>query len=162
MHTLFCISRNTRICILRVFTLWFERKQHIRAARLIQNSVLCLRSVDILQNGTTLTQRDREETNCWKKVIFIFFAYKKYSRRIIKFRLNHWWQMDYFDDVFHTFLDLDSVIYLAVNGTVTSLPVFIQNILKCVPRTDEAFTGMERHGDKWLMTTFSFWGGVTL
>ncbi len=27
--------------------------------------------------------------------------------------------------IFHTFLDLDSVIYLAVNGTVTSLPVFI-------------------------------------
>ncbi len=27
--------------------------------------------------------------------------------------------MDYFD-VFHTFLGLDGVIYLAVNGTVTS------------------------------------------
>ncbi len=38
-------------------------------------------------------------------------------------RLNHWWQMDYSDDVFHTFLGLDCVIYLAVNGTVTSLPV---------------------------------------
>ncbi len=34
--------------------------------------------------------------------------------------------MDYFDDVFHTFLGLDSVIYLAVNGTFTSLPVFIK------------------------------------
>ncbi len=33
--------------------------------------------------------------------------------------------MDYFDDVFHTFMDLDSAIYYAVNGTVTSLPVFI-------------------------------------
>ncbi len=57
--------------------------------------------------------------------------------------------MDYFDDVFHTFLDLDSVIYYVVNGTVTSLPVFIQNILNCVPRTNEAFTGLERH--EWLM-----------
>ncbi len=37
--------------------------------------------------------------------------------------------MDYSDDVFYTFLGLDSAIYLAVNGTVTSLPVFIQNIL---------------------------------
>ncbi len=35
--------------------------------------------------------------------------------------------MDYFDDVFHTFLGLDSAIYYAVNETVTSLPVFIQN-----------------------------------
>ncbi len=70
--------------------------------------------------------------------------------------------MDYFDHAFHTFLGLDSVIYLAVNGTVTNLPVFIQNILNCVPKTNEAFMGLERHGGKWLMTTFSFWAGVTL
>ncbi len=68
--------------------------------------------------------------------------------------------MDYFDDVFHTFLGLDSVNCLAVNGTVTSLPVLIQNILNCVPKTNKAFTGLERHGGKWLMTKFSFWGGV--
>ncbi len=54
--------------------------------------------------------------------------------------------MEYSDDVFHTFLDLDSVIYL----TVTSLPVFIQNILNCVLRTNEAFTGLERHGGKFF------------
>ncbi len=55
-----------------------------------------------------------------------------------------------------------SAIYLAVNGTVTNLPVFIQNILNCVRKTNKAFTGLDQHGDKWLMTTFSFWGGVTL
>ncbi len=53
--------------------------------------------------------------------------------------------MDYFDNVFHTFLCLDSVIYSAVNGTVTSIPVFIQHILNCVLRTNTAFTGLERH-----------------
>ncbi len=53
--------------------------------------------------------------------------------------------MDYSDHVFHTLMDLDSVIYLAVNGTVTSLPVFIQNILNCVLKTNKAFTGLERH-----------------
>ncbi len=37
--------------------------------------------------------------------------------------------MEYLGDAFHTFLDLDSAIYLGVNGTVTSLPIFIQNIL---------------------------------
>ncbi len=59
--------------------------------------------------------------------------------------------MEYPGDAFHTFLDLDSAIYLAVNGTVTSLPVFIHNILNCVLKTNEAFTGLERHGvsDKW-------------
>ncbi len=71
--------------------------------------------------------------------------------------------MDYFDDVFfYTFMGLDSVIYLAVNGTVTSLPVFIQNILNCVLRMDEAFTGLEQHGVKWLMTKCVFWGEVFL
>ncbi len=54
--------------------------------------------------------------------------------------------MEYSDDAFHTFMDLDSVIYLAVNGTVTNLPGFIQNILNCVLKTNEAFTGLERHG----------------
>ncbi len=33
--------------------------------------------------------------------------------------------MDYPGDAFHTLLNLNSVIYLAVNGTVTSLPVVI-------------------------------------
>ncbi len=36
--------------------------------------------------------------------------------------------MDYFDYAFNTFLGLDSGIYLAVNGTVTNLPVFILKI----------------------------------
>ncbi len=125
---------------LRVFTLWFEWKQRILVLRLTQKSARSLRPADILQNGATVTRRDTEETNCWKNVFFIFFAYKKYSCRFIKFRLNHWWQMDYSDDASHTFLGLDSENYLAVNGTVTSLPGFIQKILNC------AFTGLERHG----------------
>ncbi len=54
--------------------------------------------------------------------------------------------MDYSDDVFYTFPGLDSGIYLAVNGTVTNLPVFIQNILNCVPKKNKAFTGLEQYG----------------
>ncbi len=64
--------------------------------------------------------------------------------------------MDYFDNAFQTFLGFDSVIYLEANGTVTSLPVFIQNILNCVLKTNKAFTGLEQHGGKLLMTTFHF------
>ncbi len=54
--------------------------------------------------------------------------------------------MEYSGEAFHTFLGLDIAIYLAVNGTVTSLPVFIQNILNCVPKMNGAFMGSERHG----------------
>ncbi len=96
-----------------------------------------------------------------KVVIFVFFAYKKYSRSFIALRLNHWWQMDYFDDVFHTFLGLDSVIYLAVNGTVHKSS-FHPKYLKLCSEDELSFTGLERHGGKWLITKFSFWGGVTL
>ncbi len=32
--------------------------------------------------------------------------------------------MEYPGDSFHSFMNLDSGIYLAVDGTVTSLPVF--------------------------------------
>ncbi len=71
-----------------------------------------------------------------KVVIFIFFVYKKYSPSLQKVPIEQpWWQMDCFDDAFHTFLGLDSVIYLTANGTVPSLPVFIQNILNCVFNT---------------------------
>ncbi len=70
--------------------------------------------------------------------------------------------MEYSGDVFHTFMDLDSAIYLAVSGTVTSLPVFIQNILNCVLKTNEAFTGLERHGVSEKLPDFKFWGGVSL
>ncbi len=49
-------------------------------------------------------------------------------------------KMEYSGDAFYTFMDLDSAIYYAV----TILPVFIQNILKCVPKTNKAFMGLER------------------
>ncbi len=52
------------------------------------------------------------------------------------------------DDAFYTFMDLDSAIDYAVNGTVTSLLVFIQNILNCVLKMNKAFMGLERHGGK--------------
>ncbi len=60
--------------------------------------------------------------------------------------------MEYPGDAFHTFLDLDSVFYFTVNGTVTRLPVLIQNIFNCVPKTfmsleEEVFMGLERHPD---------------
>ncbi len=47
----------------------------------------------------------------------------------------------------YTCLCLDTDNCLAVNGTVTSLK-FIQNILNCVSKTNEVFTGLERHGGK--------------
>ncbi len=74
--------------------------------------------------------------NCWIKSLFLFYFRTKSPSLHNSQIVNHWWQMEYSGDVFHTFLDLDSVIYLAVNGTVTSLPVFIQNILNCVPKTN--------------------------
>ncbi len=73
--------------------------------------------------------------------------------------------MEYPGNAFHTFLDLDSVIYLVVNGTVTSLPVFIQNILHFVPKKNKAFTGLEQHGGKWTMTwinVFATWNKCRL
>ncbi len=50
--------------------------------------------------------------------------------------------MEYPGDAFHTFLNLDRVTYLAVNGTVTSLPVFIKNNLNCFPKINKALWGL--------------------
>ncbi len=64
--------------------------------------------------------------------------------------------MDYSDDGFYTFLCLDSVHCLAVNGTVTSIPVFSQIILNCVPKTNKAFTGLDdmEVSDYWQNDNF--------
>ncbi len=89
-------------------------RRHIRVFWLTQNSIRCLRPSDIVQNGATPTPwRGDQMLN---KVVIVVFFKNKYSRSFITLRWNHWWQMDYFDDVFHTFLGLDSVTYLAVNG----------------------------------------------
>ncbi len=124
----FCVSLDTGMHLLHRFTLWFERKQRTFVARLIQKSVRILRPGDNLQNGTTLTQMRCYVPNCWIKSLLFLISYKNYSRRFITFRLNHWWQMEYPSDAFHSFLDLDSVTYLAVNRTVTSLPVLSSKI----------------------------------
>ncbi len=55
---------NAWISIVHLFTLWFERKQCIHALLMTENSARTLCPSNALQNGATLTQRDREETNC--------------------------------------------------------------------------------------------------
>ncbi len=43
------------------------------------------------------------------RMLFVFYIFSKMALRWCGlFRLNQWWQMDYFDNVFHTFLGLDS------------------------------------------------------
>ncbi len=43
---------------------------------------------------------------CWIKALFLFSLSSKYSRSFIKLQLNHWYHMDYFNDVLTTFLGL--------------------------------------------------------
>jgi len=69
---------------------------------------------------------------------------------------------DCFNDVFSTFLDLESVDYIAVYGRVIYLSDFIKNILICVLKMNEGFTGVERHEGEELMTEISFLRKLTL
>ncbi len=52
--------------------------------------------------------------------------------------------MEYSDDAFHTFLELDRVIYLAVNGQSQASGFHPKYLKLC--SEDKAFTGLERHG----------------
>ncbi len=67
---------------------------------------------DTLQNGAIGWRRGYEWLN--KVVIFVFFAHRKYSHRFVILRLNRWCHVDYFNDVFTTFLSVDRVRILAV------------------------------------------------
>ncbi len=88
---LFCVSRTTQIGC-------FRSNQSVNKCR---KMVLGWRGGDELLN---------------KVVIFVFFAYKKYSRSFVKLRLNPWCHMDYFTDLLATFLDVDGDNYIAVYG----------------------------------------------
>ncbi len=115
-----------------------KRTIRIRALQMTENSVCTLRPSDVLQNGAMLIQRDREETNCWIHVFVYFLCVQKVFSSLHKIHIEPLMTDGTIQTIcFYTFLCLNSVIYLAVNGTVTSLPVFIQNILNCFPRTNK-------------------------
>ncbi len=59
---------------------------------------------DTLQNGTIGWQGEGE---LLKSSYFCLLCTQKYSRSFIKFRLNHWCHMDWFANVFGTFLGLE-------------------------------------------------------
>ncbi len=50
--------------------------------------------------------------------------------------------MDYPDDAFHSFLNLDSVIYLAVDGDSHKPPGFYQKYLKLCSEDEQSFYGV--------------------
>ncbi len=51
-------------------------------------------------------------------IILVFFEHKKYSRSFIKWWLNHWCHMDYFNDILTTFMcrDCGSAVSLSMEG----------------------------------------------
>ncbi len=137
-----------------LFSFKSKCRRRIHAARLTQHSIRYLRPGDILQNGATLTQR--RQIVEWSRYFYFLCVQKVFSSlHNSQMADGLFWQcFSYFSGPWQC--------YLAVNGIDISLPVFIQNILICVLKTNKAFTGLELHGGKWLMTKFSFWGGVTL
>ncbi len=109
---------------------------HVQVAT--QNSICCLRmwySPKWRQGGDELLN----------KVFFFFFVHKKYSRSFVRLRLNPWCHINYFTDVFATFLDLDRGNYITVYGRVRELSEFIKNISICVLKMNGGLTGLERH-----------------
>ncbi len=53
--------------------------------------------------------------------------------------------MDYFNDVLTTFLDLERGSCVAAYGRDRKLSDFKKNILICVRKMNEGFTGLKRH-----------------
>ncbi len=79
-----------------------------------------------------------------RKSLFLFNFCIKIFSKLHNSRIEPLMADGVFWRCFHTFLGLDNAIYLAVNGTVTTLLVFIPYILNCVAKTIKAFTGLER------------------
>ena len=153
------VIRMFSVSYVHVFTLWFERKQHILVARLTQKSVRYLRTAQICQNGATLMWRDTEETNYWIKSLFFCFLFiqKLFSSlhitQIARLMTDgvFWRCFSYFPGPWHCYLF----------GSHKP-PGFHPKYLKLCSEDERSFMGLERHGGKWIMTKFSFCGGVTL
>ncbi len=82
-----------------------------------------------------------------KRSLFIFNlrAQKKYSCSFITLRLNHWCHMDYFNNALPTFLGHKTFQLCCWLCRVRKLTDFIKNILICVLKMNEGFTGLEQH-----------------
>ncbi len=83
------------------------------------------------QQRLTLKRR-----NHWIKLFLFFFTHKKYS--------CSWCHMDYFNDVFTTFLGLEHFSCFAVYAGSESSWIH-QKYLNCVRKMNEGLTGLERH-----------------
>ncbi len=76
-------------------------------------------------------------------VILVFFEHKTYSHSFIKLRLNHWCHMDYFNNVFITFLGLECGSWVAQKALG-----FYQKYLNLCSNDEWSSYGLERHEDE--------------
>jgi len=70
--------------------------------------------------------------------------------------------MDYFNDVFTTFLGLESGSCVDCLWRDRKLSDLIKDIFICVLKMNERLTGLQRHEGEKLMTEFSLLGELTL
>ncbi len=68
-----------------------------------------------------------------------------YSHSFIKLELNHWCQMDYFNNVLTTFLGLKCVSCVAVYAGSESSRISSKIIFIFVPKINKGLTDLERH-----------------
>ncbi len=93
-----------------------------------------------------LASKTGKKINCWiKSLFFVVFAHKKYSHSFIKLRLNHWCDMDYFNNVLTNFLGLKRVNCVAVHGGSESSGISSKKIVICVLKMNEGLTCLEQH-----------------
>ncbi len=87
----------------------------------------------------------------WDSWYFYLFCVQKVFSSLHKVQIEPLMADGLFWRCLYTFLGLDGALYLAVNGKVKSLSVFIQNILNCVPKTNKVFTGLEQDAKAELL-----------
>ncbi len=75
-----------------------------------------------------------------KAIIFVFFAYKKYSCSFIKLRFNHWCHMDYFNNALILPFWALNVVVSCCLWRVKKLSDFIKNISICIPKMNKGLT----------------------
>ncbi len=100
-----------------VHLLLVKKLQCIRV--LCQKGGSCVSSTTCMSwcSRERMSKTDTEEKKLLNNVfIFVFFTQKKYSCSFRKLWLNHWCHMDFFNNVFTTFLGLECVCCIVVSA----------------------------------------------
>ncbi len=115
----------------------------------------------LVNSWTHLQEVSRRRRKSWIKSIFRFLCAQNVFSSPHKIQIAHMMADGLFWQCLSYFYGPWQCNLLCSQWDSHKPPGFHLKYLKLWSEDERSFYGLERHGDKWLMTKFTFWGGVS-